>query len=189
MKKMIIDGNNFPTAFYDTNLNTSIPNDAIDISETDWLEFINNQGTRKWDTILNQIEIFTPIPISLELHKTNCKKIIDNVAEQRRLNYITPGSGQSLTYQEKALEADKYITDGSPVDLTPYPFIQAEVNATGKTAINTSNDILAAQALWITKGALIEEHRIKNKIDIDSSTSVSEIDSIVSNAKTNIELI
>ena len=38
-----------PTAFYSDDINTNIPTDAVEITEAQWLEFIENQGRRKWD--------------------------------------------------------------------------------------------------------------------------------------------
>lgn len=187
-KKMTIDVDNFPNGFYETTLNTDIPVEAIDITELQWQEFIDNNGTRKWNPGTLSIDSYEDATLVLE-HKSLAKNNIDTVSEQQRQQYITSGSGQSLTYQEKSEEASDFISAGSPADLTPYPFIQAEVNATGKTATTASNDILTSQSLWITKGALIEEYRIKSKMDIAGATTLSEIDTIVATAKSNIETV
>lgn len=187
-KKLTIDVNNFPTGFYETTLNTNIPVEAIDITEIQWQEFMDNPGTRKWNTTTLAVDVYEDAAIVSD-YKLIQIAVIDNLSEIQRTQYITSGSGQALTYQEKSEEASDYIAAGSPVDLTPYPFIQAEVNATGKTATVASNDILTAQSLWITKGSLIEEHRIKAKIDINAATTLTDIDNIVATAQTNIESV
>lgn len=108
--------------------------------------------------------------------KNAAKNEIDSKSENVRLKYITGGAGQALVYNEKAEESADYIAAGSPADLTNYPFIQAEVNATGKSATQCANDILAQKAVWITKGAQIEQIRIGSKTTIDLATSVVEVE-------------
>jgi len=50
MKYASFDKDGFPTAFYDTEINgENIPKAAVEISDKDWMEFINNQGARAWD--------------------------------------------------------------------------------------------------------------------------------------------
>lgn len=108
--------------------------------------------------------------------KTSATTDIDRMAENIRLKYITGGAGQALVYNEKAEESADYIAAGSPADLTNYPFIQAEANATGKSATQCANDILAQKAAWITKGAQIEQVRIGAKTTIDLATSIVEVE-------------
>lgn len=127
--------------------------------------------------------------VDLPTAKTSEKDSVDGLAENQRQTFITNGSGQSMTYQQKATEADAYITAGSPVDLTPYPFVQAEVNATGNTATVAANDILAAQSAWIVKGAAIEELRIKAKIDIDAAVDMAAITVIMTAYEAAIVLV
>ncbi len=63
----IFDKKGLPTAFYDNEIHgENIPNEAIEITTEQWLEFINNQGRRKWDFEKNQVVEFNPdnlIPI------------------------------------------------------------------------------------------------------------------------------
>lgn len=47
-------------------------------------------------------------PQNLEDVKSSLKRQIDVDAEEERLKYITPGVGQSLTYQEKVIQAANY---------------------------------------------------------------------------------
>jgi len=127
--------------------------------------------------------------VDLSLAKSENIKEIDVTAEARRLLYITNGVGQSLVYQKKAAEAAKYIDAGSPGDLIPYPFIEAESIALGDTPTNAANIILSAENLMVVKGAAIEKLRIKVKIDINAALNVSSIDSIVDTYTTAINLI
>lgn len=124
---------------------------------------------------------------TLDDKKTNAKSIVDQTAERIRSKYITPGAGQTLVYQEKSDEATDYITAGYPVDLTSYPFIQAEVNATGKTKEQAADDIIAAKATTIAALVSIEEERLSGKRNIDDVVDESGINSICDAAITALE--
>lgn len=121
--------------------------------------------------------------------QTAAKQEVDNAAETARQRYITPGAGQSMAYQEKSDEATDYAAANYPADLTSYPFIQAEVNATGKTAQQAADDIIAQRSAWVAKGAAIEELRIKAKQDIDAATDESSINMFKNNAVAALETV
>jgi len=46
MKYAILSTNGLPTAFYSDDIHSDIPKEAIEITEDQWLECINNQGAR-----------------------------------------------------------------------------------------------------------------------------------------------
>jgi hypothetical protein len=46
MKYTILDANGLPTAFYSDDIHGNIPTDAIEITDEQWLECINNSGHR-----------------------------------------------------------------------------------------------------------------------------------------------
>ncbi len=109
--------------------------------------------------------------------KVVAKINIDRAAEQARLRYVTTGSGQAMTYREKADDAASYVAAGYPVDMTAYPFILAESNATGKTGKQAADDIIAKRELWVTIGSRIEEKRVGGKVNVDAATDESGVDS------------
>lgn len=100
------------------------------------------------------------------------------MAETVRLNYITGGVGQAAIYFEKGEEAADYVAAGYPTNLSSFPFIQAEVAATGKQAQQVADDILTQKANWIAKGAEIEYHRLLGKTSITAATTVKEVELI-----------
>jgi len=110
-----------------------------------------------------------------QLKKQHAKLLVDEMAESVRLRYITTGLGQSMTYQEKVDEATDYVAAGYPQDLTPYPFIDAEVSATGLIAQIVADNILKKRTIWIKKSAKIEKERIKGKTNIDSATDKASL--------------
>ncbi len=103
---------------------------------------------------------------------------IDDEAEQKRLAFITGGAGQAMVYQEKGEEATDFITAGYPADLTGYPFIQAEVTATGLTPTEAADGIVAQKAAWISIGAQIEQIRLAGKKDLMTAFDNNDIDAL-----------
>ena len=126
---------------------------------------------------------------SLEELKENARIEIDNAAGKLRTKFITSAPGQELIYQAKAAEAQRYVDAGAPNDLTGYPFITAEVNATGLTNIEAANEILSIQNAWILVGANIEEYRLAGKKTVTNASNVSEINNAVAITKEAFLLI
>lgn len=59
MKKATFDSNGIPTAFYETSIHSdAIPDDAVDITDKQYQELIDNQGRRKFNG--GKVEIFNP---------------------------------------------------------------------------------------------------------------------------------
>lgn len=115
----------------------------------------------------------------LIIAKTKAKIVIDEAAGVARTRFITEVPGQALTYQEKAEEAADFVAAGYPTDLSNYPFIQGEMDATGKTKEQTADDILAQKSAWIGFGAEIEKYRIGGKKQVDEAADIETVDTIV----------
>jgi len=135
-----------------------------------------NETLLQWETSLVKL-------------KLSYKLEIDEMSETIRLRHLTAGAGQIITYQEKADEAGDYVAAGYPVGLSGYPFIQAEVNATNKTATQAADDILTQQSAWIIVGAQIEELRIGGKFNIDNATVISDVEVIKDNTIVALDLL
>ncbi len=123
----------------------------------------------------SSVDLLTDTGEILAANQQIANERIDTTAERARLRHVTPGSGQAMAYQEKGEEAADYIAAGYPADLTSYPFIQAEVNATGKTATEAADDIITQKAAWVTVGASIEEERLAGKKAVTDATTVSGV--------------
>jgi len=106
------------------------------------------------------------------------KHEIDSIAERVRQKYITVGDGQAMVYVDKGNEAADYKAagypagSGSPPTLTNYPFIQAEVDATGKTNQVATDDILTERSNWVAKASSIEKERLGGKKAVDDAADV-----------------
>lgn len=133
--------------------------------------------------------------LSLADKKMYAIKTIEAVAETARRRYITDGAGQAMTYQEKGEEAADYVAagypaaTGSPPTYAGYPFIQAEVEATGKTSTQAADDIIAQKSVWIAVGATIEKERVGGKKAVNEATTNQGVTTARDNAVSALDAI
>lgn len=126
---------------------------------------------------------------SLEEAKATGKSEIDSMAGTVRSKYITVAPGQEMTYLEKSDQATDFVAAGYPADTSSYPFIQAEMDATGQTKEQAADGILAQKSAWITVGSAIEEHRLYGKAQVDVAVNLAEVDTAVANATALLDAV
>ena len=85
---------------------------------------------------------------------------IDEEAEARRLDFLSPGAGQALAYRAKLAEAEA-IGAGAAPDPARHPFVRAEAEALGVDPAARAAEIVAAAGRWAAAGAAIEAARHK----------------------------
>lgn len=116
-----------------------------------------------------------PVPTLDEL-RARAATVVDGMAEQVRLRYITGGAGQAGTYIEKAAQADRFQAAGYPASAVP-PMVQAEADATGQTPQQACDSILATRDVWVNqKGPAIERERRRGKVNIDAALDAAGVD-------------
>ncbi len=96
--------------------------------------------------------------------------LVDQAAENARMRHLTPGSGQSMTYEVKYQEA---LAGGGPM-------ISAEAEALGMTVQEVIDSVLAARQQWQVLGAQIEAARLKAKKAIREAQTAAEMHRIAS---------
>lgn len=114
-----------------------------------------------------------PEPLTLDQVKAGLKASIDSAAEIERMKYITPGSGQAMTYMQKADEASRYLAASDPV-AADYPLLSAEVGVTAPTVGEVAAIVNAAFTQWQQIGAAIEAARLGTKVAIEAATAAEE---------------
>lgn len=102
-------------------------------------------------------------PLMISLHAK-----IDDEAEAMRLRFITPGAGQSMTYDYKAAEAVAWLADNE----ADTPFIAEEARRTGRTVADVVSEVSAQRSLWIPIGAKIEGERIAAKRAVSAASTL-----------------
>lgn len=167
--------------FYSDALHTILPDDAVEVSTADHIMLMNAQATGQrivpgsdGRPILQSIETV----VSFDKLKLCSKIEIDAAAEAERLKYITPGTGQAMTYQQKVAEAQAYkaATKPKPED---YPILVSEVGITAPTLSEVADTVLAAYQQWQQIGAMIEAIRLGAKRDIDAAENEAAARAVV----------
>lgn len=166
------DNDGLPIIFFNDEFDTPSAG-AVSITESQYLELINNVGQRRWNGV--DVEAYTPENAALSYKKEEAKLAIDYSAEQARARYATQNALQSMVYLEKAAQAEKFIENGYPTDLFNYLFIQAEMDATGKTKEEAADGIIAARDSWISIGSQVERHRLGGKKNVDDALDTQQV--------------
>jgi len=104
MKYAIFDENGFPKAFYDKAIHgNNIPKEAVEITDEQWLEFINNQGRRRWDFEKKEVVEYVPPPPSLE----ELRAIVDNERKRKIANLLSQTDYVIIKLQEAKVLDDE----------------------------------------------------------------------------------
>lgn len=98
---------------------------------------------------------------------------VDAWAEGERLNHITPGAGQAMTYEIKHQEA---MAGKGPI-------IEAEAKALGVSVAEVASSVLAAREGWHSKVAAIEAIRLNAKARVRQATSAAAMYQVVRQLK------
>lgn len=100
---------------------------------------------------------------------------VNSRAEAVRCMFLTPGSGQAITYARKEAEARAWNEEADPAD---FPFLSAEASATGATLADTAALVLVHANAWVTIGAAIEGNRRGLVVAIDAAPDVASLEAI-----------
>lgn len=98
---------------------------------------------------------------------------VDAEAETTRLLWITPGSGQALTYEQKRAEAERMASDPAPQP-EAYPMLAAEVGITAATLAAVGALVRARAAAWTAIAAQIESLRLQAKAAVMAANNAAE---------------
>jgi len=112
-------------------------------------------------------------PPDLAMVKKYQCDVVDARAETERLKYITPGSGQAMTYQQKADEARRFVAAEAPV-AADYPMLSGEVGVTADDIAGVAAVVKAAHEGWQVIGAAIEGVRLRAKKAINQAATVED---------------
>lgn len=110
--------------------------------------------------------------IDLEPLKAALIAAIDDRAEALRARFLTPGSGQAMTYLRKEAEARAW-TEGA--DPAAFPFLSTEAAATGVTPADLVAEVLILANGWVAIGSQLDAIRIKAKQDVREAANLLAI--------------
>lgn len=98
---------------------------------------------------------------------------IDAQAETVRSLFITPGSGQAITYLRKEQEAAAYLADPN----ASTPILTAEAQAVGVTVAELAAEVSQNAQAWAVIGAKIEAARRGAKVAVETAPNIAAIHS------------
>lgn len=104
---------------------------------------------------------------TLERAKVEAQRRVDELAERRCLQFVTPGSARAMTYADKAAEAERFLAE-APESLDPedWPWLAAQAAVAGGTLAEAAAIIVAKRAEWRAAGAAIDQVRLAAKAAI-----------------------
>lgn len=126
----------FPTAFYRDDVNdlALAPPDTVAITEAQWLEFINNQGLRKWNG--SEVVTYTPPPAPVVPQSISDRQFFQQLAVQ---GIIT--EDQALAANAAVIPAPLVaLIDAMPADQQ----FGAKMIVSGATVFERSNSLTIA---------------------------------------------
>jgi hypothetical protein len=103
---------------------------------------------------------------------------VDEAAGRARLRYITDVPGQQAVYMTKLQQAQAYAAAFALDAQAPVPsYLAAEAAATGMTAVQVTDNILALAALWNDQaGPGIEGARMGGKAAVTAAADLEAVE-------------
>lgn len=118
-----------------------------------------------------------PLPPINEVKERACADI-DYAAEKTRSQFLTPGSGQALTYNYKVEEAIGCVGDPAPKE-TAYPFLAASIGIDGSTVVEVAESVLSRRDQWRNIGVAIERIRLHGKARVREAPDHSAVEDVM----------
>ena len=109
--------------------------------------------------------------------KERAKTRIDAEAESCRQKYITPGAGQAMEYLATEAEAQQALVlpEGAEVPIGMFPFLDAELMASGGTLQEAAHRVMKAAGQWRHVGGMIKAIRLTAKDAVDRAATEEEV--------------
>lgn len=108
-----------------------------------------------------------PVPL-----RATAKHMINQAAENARLQWITPGDGQAMSYREKLEEAKDCLANHDAQNPPPagkYSLLESEVPVKGATTLAVAQLIFDTYTGWKTVEALINNIRVTSLAAVDTA--------------------
>lgn len=123
-------------------------------------------------------------PLNFARDKDLAMRRIDSIAERKRSEYLTSGSGQAMVYEQKYTEAQLFLANGG--DVASYPFIASESVARGISPTDFATLIVQKRNEWAQVGAQIEALRYTAKEDVNAAVDSAAVKSILVGLETSL---
>ena len=126
-------------------------------------------------------------PALTDQRKAAFRDEVNRAAGEARLQYITPGDGQAMSYREKLDEAKAclaaYATEPDFTNANPpagtYPLLESEVGIKGANPWKVAELVNTTFLAWKTAEAAINNLRLRAANDLDAAATVGAARTIV----------
>jgi hypothetical protein len=110
---------------------------------------------------------------------------VDDAAEARRQDFLTPGAGQALEYQQSRAEAVAALAAPEPLDPAAYPMLAAEQAALAAAGVAplpslraVAESVRQADERWTAIGAAIKEVRRAAKLALAAAPTEARVQAL-----------
>ena len=159
---------------------STVPVDAVEITDAEHAALLVAEQSGQEivsDGSGNPVAQDPALPL-LNDAKAAAKAEVDAAAETARLQFITGGAGQAMTYELKHQEALALQDDSSP-ESANYPLLNACIGADGATLSDVASTIIATRNLWVVTATTIEGTRRTAKTAITNAAVHAAITTIM----------
>lgn len=111
---------------------------------------------------------------TLEEAKASLKRDVDAHAERTRLQFITPGDGQAMSYEAKRTEARRWVLAGEPAspDAEEYPWAAGRAERKASTIAAVLTEWKETSDAWAQIAIAIESIREGSKEAVSAAQSI-----------------
>lgn len=114
MKHALLNDNGLPMAFYDDNIHSDIPAEAIEITDEQWLDCINNHGARKFMDGSVVEHVYQPSESDMLVQKLNDARQYLMSTDHKFYGDYEPKEGEDLeAIKVKRKEARDFIRENA----------------------------------------------------------------------------
>ena len=159
---------------------------AVEISAADYQTMVDDASAWTYTTtpVAYTAPAVTPPPDDIPALQVTYSFRVDEAAENARLKFISPGSGQALEYVRTLEDAQAAVAAPDPLVAASYPWVAAEYNAQVATGVTTTlravaTQLVALDAAWQSAGVAIKQTRRTAKMAIAAATTKAAMDAIM----------
>jgi hypothetical protein len=138
---------------------------------TQWQDYLAREGAEIWPDVL----VNAGTEVDIEKARAAAISRIDRDAEALRLNFITPGFGQLMAYQQKLQEAEAFMAD-TEINPNLIPHIVSEAQALDISLMDAASAVVTIFHQWQGVSSIIEGVRIGAKDKVALATTVEEVE-------------
>lgn len=174
MKYVTLDENGTPIGFYDDTIHSTIPTGAIDITDEQWIEYINNSGKLKFENGALVEYVYVPTLAEKKDSKRSIIKMDYENAVKAMTGNTDPAEMASWTKQEA--EARSWIADNTVVTPIIDNLIIGRAMGESKADL-VANIIIKADAYTVAYAQVLGAYHAKQKA-IEVAITVAEVEAI-----------